>query len=146
MFSTMFSRKAATRLFVHAFNTGRSRSFLSREIPLRLRNSPPRWLATHGVARVDEDLDAALDNLLGSAFDEAEDPVDLNDETRVKDEAHTKDSQPISNTLVEKVSDRPLCGPILIVKKLDAFFSAVIFFGQLNLQPNYINEQLLILI
>lgn len=98
MFSTMFSRKAASRLLVRAFNTGGSKGYISRGIPSRFRSSPPRWLGTQVVAQVDEDLDAALDSLLGSAKDEAEDPRDL------ESEAHMKDSHPIPPNLLEEVS------------------------------------------
>ena len=60
LLSIMFTRKAASRLLVGAFNT-RSTSILTRRVTSRL--SPcvrPRWLSTQGVARVDEDLDAAF--------------------------------------------------------------------------------------
>lgn len=71
--SMMFTRRAASRLLVGAFHT-RSTSIISRGISSRFSSDiRPRWLTTQGVARVDEDLDAALDSLLGSAFDEADD-------------------------------------------------------------------------
>lgn len=99
MFSVMFSRRAASTLFVRAFNTGGRTRLVSQRIDSRYKSAPPaRWLSTAGVARVDEDLDTALDTLLGSAFDEAEGPRDL------ENEQHMKDSHPVPKNLVEEVS------------------------------------------
>lgn len=71
--SIMFVRRAASRFLVGAFHT-QSTSIISRGISSRFASDVrSRWLTTQGVARVDEDLDAALDNLLGSAFDEEDD-------------------------------------------------------------------------
>ena len=112
MFSVMFSRRAATSLFVRAFNTGNRARLVSQRIDSRYNSaSPTRWLSTAGVARVDEDLDAALDTLLGSAFDEAEDPRDL------KNEEHMKDSRPIPKNLVEEVSYRAFHFSLILKKK-----------------------------
>jgi len=52
-------------------------------------------------AAVEEDLDAALDDILGDAFKEAKDPIDMQPGT------HMKHSRPISKNLVEEVR-RPL--------------------------------------
>lgn len=91
MFSIMFSRRAATSLLVRAFNTGSRTRLVTQRIDSRYPN-PSRWLTTAGVARVEEDLDAALDTLLGSAFDDEE-----------KSKEHMKDSKPVPKSLVEEV-------------------------------------------
>eukprot|EP00980_Cylindrotheca_fusiformis_P024446 scaffold11924_cov118-Cylindrotheca_fusiformis.AAC.7 len=96
MFSSMLSRKAATGLLAHAFNACNNKRALARGLSSRLTPiSSSRWLSTRGVARVDEDLDAALDNLLGSTFDEEEDAFEA--------VPHAKDSGVVATALVEEV-------------------------------------------
>lgn len=95
LLSIMFTRKAASRLLVGAFNT-RSTSIVTRGVSSRFSSSVrSRWLSTQGVARVDEDLDAALDNLLGSAFDN-DDAVENDDTDTV-----TVEPQPVVSNLLE---------------------------------------------
>lgn len=100
LLSIMFTRKAASRLLVGAFNT-RSTSIVTRGVSSRFSSSVrPRWLSTQGVARVDEDLDAALDNLLGSAFDD-DDTVEIADtvENADTDTAAVEPQPAVSNLL-----------------------------------------------
>ena len=73
LLSVMFTRKAMSRLLVGAFNTRGTHGLTRGGITRFSSCIHPRLLSTQGVARVDEDLDAALDNLLGSAFDDDED-------------------------------------------------------------------------
>ena len=95
LFSMMFTRKAASRLLVGAFNT-RSTHIVTRGISSRFSSTVrPRWLSNQGIARVDEDLDAALDNLLGSTFDE--------DDAVLNADSLAMQSQPVVSD-VEEVS------------------------------------------
>ncbi|CAJ1958110.1 unnamed protein product [Cylindrotheca closterium] len=105
LLSMMFSRKAASRLLVGAFNT-RSTHIVTRGISARFSSSVrPRWLSTQGVARVDEDLDAALDNLLGSTFDE--------DDTVGNADALAMESQPVASD-VEEINPEKLKDPTFL--------------------------------
>lgn len=97
----MFSPKIASRFLVYAFTsppTSRSSKMCVQRIGALDQVSQQRRLSALGVTQVEEDLDAALDNLLGDAFLEAGDPRDL------ETEAHMKDSHPIPAALVEQVS------------------------------------------
>jgi len=110
LLSMMFTRKAASRLLVGAFNT-RSTSIVTRGISSRFSSSVrPRWLSTQGVARVDEDLDAALDNLLGSAFDE--DDVVGNTDAVTDAVAVSMESQPVVN--VEEINPEKYSDPAFL--------------------------------
>jgi ATP-dependent RNA helicase DDX21 len=97
MFSTMFSRRIASRFLVRAFTTTSNNGMVARRIAAGSQFPQQRWLTSLGVAPVEEDLDTALDSLLGDAFIEAEDPLDL------ENEAHMKDSQPVPKKLVEEM-------------------------------------------
>lgn len=100
MFSSMFSKRSATSLFVRAFNAGSSRRVLTLGSSRFTGSSPSRWLSTQGVAPVGEDLDAALDSLLGTSFDEEEESFEAG--------VHMKDSHPVPSALVEEVSQFPV--------------------------------------
>lgn len=94
-----------SKLLVGAFNT-RS-TVLTRGTISRVSSSVrPRWLSTQGVAKVDEDLDAALDSLLeSSAFDD-DDFLDVkDDDTGINTERAESGSQPLAN-LLEDVSKK----------------------------------------
>jgi hypothetical protein len=96
MISSTFSRRIATRFLARAFTN--TNGIATRHLGTNGNQfaSQFRFLSSaRDVAQVDvEDLDAALDNLLGDAFEEAE----------VREEAHIKDSHPIPKNLVEEVS------------------------------------------
>ena len=69
--------------------------------PTRMGSPHQRhWLTTstsHSVTNIEEDLDAALDSILGDALAQAEDPREL------KLEEHMKGSKPIPKVLIEEV-------------------------------------------
>lgn len=92
MFSMAFSRKVTTRVLVQAFTTRSSavaaRSFLAT-------NNNHRQFSSRGATEVAEDLDAALDDLLGNAFKSEYPPAPEN---------HMKDSKPVPPKLVDTVS------------------------------------------
>jgi hypothetical protein len=92
MFSMAFSGKVTTRVLVQAFTTRSSavaaRSFLAT-------NNNLRQFSSRGAAEVAEDLDAALDDLLGNAFKSENPPAPEN---------HMKDSKPVPPKLVDTVS------------------------------------------
>jgi hypothetical protein len=95
MFSATFSRRIASRLLVRAFTTTSNNGMATRRIAVGSQFPQQRWSSSHGVARVEEDLDTALDELLGDAFIEAEEPRNLENE-----------AQPVPKTVVEEVSGR----------------------------------------
>ena len=99
MFSMAFSRRVATRVLVQGFSTRSSgvaaRSFLAT-------NSNLRQFSAREATQVDEDLDAALDDLLGNAL-KAERPV--------APEITMMASKPVAPKDVETVS---ICGTVLV--------------------------------
>jgi hypothetical protein len=114
MFSTMFSRRVATRFMVRAFTTNSNGLAPTRGVLAGSHIGQHRFLSVRGVA-VEEDLDAALDDLLGDAFKDAEEPLDL--EKPNENEAHMKDSHPVPAALVETVSPLPTHWQILYSNK-----------------------------
>ena len=92
MFAMAFTRRAATRALVQGFSTHSSglvaRSFLAT-------SSNFRQFSAHQATQVDEDLDAALDDLLGNAL-KAERPA--------ASEITVKVSKPVTPKAVENVS------------------------------------------
>ena len=90
------SRRVSTRVLVQAFST---RGLVTTTAARALVNRPqqqfyvPRQFSSARDVAVEEDLDAALDNLLGDAVKEGKDS-----------EHHMKDSKPVPPTLVETVS------------------------------------------
>ena len=122
MISSIFSRRFASRCLVRAFTTTSSTKIhkgLTRGFPGAAGFSQQQRLLSQGVASVDEDLDAALDSLLGDAFDEAEDPRDL------QVEEHMKDSHPIPRNLVEEVSRFYAVRWVYSVKDFLTFFFSI---------------------
>jgi hypothetical protein len=115
MFSTMFSRRVATRFMVRAFTTNSNGLAPTRGVTAGSHVRQHRFLSVRGVARVEEDLDAALDDLLGDAFKDTEEPLDL--EKPKENEAHMKDSHPVPAPLGETVSPLPPYGQILYSDK-----------------------------
>lgn len=93
MFAMAFTRRAATRALVQGFSTHSSglvaRSFLATS------SSNFRQFSAHQATQVDEDLDAALDDLLGNAL-KAERPA--------ASEITVKVSKPVTPKAVENVS------------------------------------------
>jgi hypothetical protein len=90
--SGMFSSKIASRIAVRAFTSSRTRSLTAARLPGCVNSAQFRWKSTQGVAVIEEDLDAALDSLLGDAFKEA------------GDESHIRGSHPLPKNLLEEVS------------------------------------------
>jgi hypothetical protein len=107
MFS-LISQRFAGRVLVRAF-TASSTLPAARTLAKRNVNvggaSRFRFLTTNGAASVEEDLDAALDNILGDAFSVVEDPRDLENDD---DEAASilKDSLPVPEEVIQEVSKR----------------------------------------
>ena len=62
-------------------------------------------------AAVEEDLDAALDNILGDAFKEAKNPVDMQPGT------HMKHSRPIPENLVEEVRPQKISSSLIMFER-----------------------------
>jgi hypothetical protein len=105
LLSGMFSSKIASRLVVRAFTSSRTRAITAARVPFSANYQQFRWKTTQGVAAVEEDLDAALDSLLGDAFKEAgEDSQASSVIEETGEESHIKDSHPIPKNLVEEVS------------------------------------------
>ena len=92
MLSAMFSGKFAPRVLVRAFISNSHGSHHGKRIVGGSPLTQSRHLTSCHVA-VEEDLDAALDNLLGDAFAES------------GEEVGGKDSHAISQSLVEEVSE-----------------------------------------
>ena len=97
MFSAMLSRRVATRVLVQAFST-RSNGVTGRSVVLATNNHIQRHFSSERrvATEVDEDLDSALDSLLGDAIKggaEAESQAN-----------HMEDSKPVPPKLTETVS------------------------------------------
>lgn len=98
MFSMFLSRRVSTRVLVQAFTT-RSNGVASRSVFLGTNKNylhRPFSSARGVAAEVDEDLDSALDSLLGDAIKGVEE--------KESNEPHMKDSKPVPSKLVETVS------------------------------------------
>lgn len=94
MFS-LISQRFAARVLVRAFTTSYT---LPAARTLATTNNRFRFLTTSGAASVEEDLDAALDTILGDAFLAADAPKDL------ENEADMNDSHPVPEEVIEEVS------------------------------------------
>lgn len=93
MFSmTMLSRRISTRVLVQAFTTRASGVATRAQLANNHYQFVPRQFSSARGVAVEEDLDAALDNLLGDAIKDAEGGE------------HMKDSRPVPPALVETVS------------------------------------------
>jgi hypothetical protein len=112
MFSMMLSRRVSTRVLVQAFTT-RSNGVATRSVfaANNFHIHRPFSSARGVAAEVDEDLDSALDSLLGDAIRDVETAAESKDsllETEPKgaevEEHHMKDSHPVPPKLVETVS------------------------------------------
>lgn len=101
---SLMSQRFAGRVLVRAFTTSYT---LPAARTLATANSNvggagvPRFLSTNGVS-VEEDLDAALDNILGDAFSAADEATDL------ANGADMNGSTPAPKELLEEVSERIL--------------------------------------
>lgn len=96
LFVVMFSY-ASRRLIVKAFTStvgGTARRAAARPVTFRYAQT----FTTRAEASVEEDLDTALDDILGDAFTEADSNGAVDTGT------HIEGSHPIPKTLVEKVS------------------------------------------
>ena len=97
---SLLSQRFAGRVLVRAFTTSytlpAARTLATANVNVG-GTSRVRFLSTTGAASVEEDLDAALDTILGDAFLAADDPIDIKDEMN--------DSPPVSKELIEEVSE-----------------------------------------
>jgi ATP-dependent RNA helicase DDX21 len=88
MFS-LLSKRFAGRVLVRAFSPSKTLPAAARTLATTNLNvggaSRFRFLTTNGAASVEEDLDAALDNIMGDAFAAAEDPSVLDNEADMED-------------------------------------------------------------
>lgn len=94
----MLSKRVSTRVLVQAFST-RSNGVVGRAgfLTASSNHIHRQFSSARGVAaEVDEDLDSALDSLLGDAIKSVE--------GRESREPHMKDSKPVPPKLVETVS------------------------------------------
>ncbi len=87
MFS-LISQRFVGRVMVRAFTTSytlpAARTLATANVNVG-GASRSRFLTTNGAASVEEDLDAALDTILGDAFSAADDPRVLEDEDDMND-------------------------------------------------------------
>lgn len=107
--SFMFSF-ASKRLLVRAFSSSVTRSCATKTVGIRRPVPYVRTFVTQAEATVEEDLDAALDDILGGeSFAGAEDikasanGVEKANGSIEADGTHIEGSKPIPKTLVEKV-------------------------------------------
>ena len=84
---------SSNRVSVQAFTSRNIQSISSTtRIPTRTNNEDFLRIPTQRGVAIEEDLDAALDSLLGDAFKDASEP------------SHMEDSHPIPRNLLEEVS------------------------------------------
>lgn len=105
MFSMMLSKRVSTRVLVQAFST-RSNGVVGRAgfLTASSNHIHRQFSSARGVAaEVDEDLDSALDSLLGDAIKSVE--------GRESREPHMKDSKPVPPKLVETVDPTDFNNP-----------------------------------
>ncbi len=95
MISVVLSRRVSTRMLVQAFTTRSNGLAVQSFSQVKYNQVPRQFLSSQRVAQVDEDLDAALDNLLGDAMKDGQEKAK---------EAHIKDSKPLPPKLLETVS------------------------------------------
>jgi len=96
MISVVLSRRVSTRILAQAFTTQTSnrlalRSFLDGR---QFQEGQRQFSSAHRIAQVDEDLDAALDDLLGDA---------IKDGKKKADKRPTMVANPISPKLIETI-------------------------------------------
>lgn len=99
MISVVLSRRVSTRILAQAFTTQTSNRLALRSLihgNQYLGQQHP-FSTVNRIAQVDEDLDAALDDLLGDA---------IKDGKNKAEKRSTKEAKPISPKLIETVSCR----------------------------------------
>lgn len=100
MLSRVLSRRVGARVLVQAFNT-QSNVVLSRPA-CRLPAATKAFSSSLGASQIDEDLDAALDGLLGETMGEIIEPK----VTEIK-EPKIETKQPVPEVLVKTVRGAP---------------------------------------
>lgn len=99
---SVLSQRFTSRVLVRAFTTSvtlpAARTLATANVNVG-GVSRARFLSTTGAASVEEDLDAALDTILGDAFMMTDDPVDM-------EKAEVNDSPPVPKQSIEEVSER----------------------------------------
>jgi hypothetical protein len=98
MFS-LISQRFVGRVMVRAFTTSYTLPAARTLATANGGASRSRFLTTNGAASVEEDLDAALDTILGDAFSAADDPRVLEDEDDMNDH-----NSILPKELIEEVS------------------------------------------